>query len=457
VDQPNLLFVFSDQHRWCDLGCYGNSEVHSPGFDAFAAQSVRFEHCISNSPLCVPARGSLLTGLLPLRHGAVSNDLSIRHDVASIAHVLDGAGYETGYIGKWHLAGVPRDQVVPPGPARLGFQEWKVNNCSHRYSDTYYHDEENRRHAISGYEPVSQTDLAIDFLRRRRDGPWGLVLSWGPPHEPYHDVPARHLERYRQRALALRRNVPAMICDRRDRTLSSGDVLEHLRGYYAHITALDEQFTRLLAALEASGQRGNTIVVYTSDHGDMLGSQGFTNKQLPYDEAIRVPLMIRWPERTFIGVSHALLGLTDLPVSVLGLMGLLYPGSVDGCDFHLAFCDPRVPGAEECYVFDYIPCHQAYRRGGEAWRALRTVRHTIARKADGSDWLLFDNVLDPWQLENLAGRPQHAALQRELGQRLARQIEQHDRLLPGDEFIRHFSLKEKWNRSQVHFGLPVLE
>jgi arylsulfatase A-like enzyme len=96
VDQPNLPFVFSDQHRWCDLGCYGNPEVHTPGFDAFAAQSVRFEHCISNSPLCVPARGSLLTGLLPLRHGAVSNDLSIRHDVASIAHVLDDAGYDTG-------------------------------------------------------------------------------------------------------------------------------------------------------------------------------------------------------------------------------------------------------------------------------------------------------------------------------------------------------------------------
>jgi hypothetical protein len=88
---------------------------------------------------------------------------------------------------------------------------------------------------------------------------------------------------------------------------------------------------------------------------------------------------------------------------------------------------------------------------------LRTVRHTIARKADGSDWLLFNNVFDPLQLENLAGRPQHVALQRELGQRLAGQIEQHDRLLPGDEFIRHFSLKEKWNRSQVHFGLPVLE
>lgn len=457
MQRPNLLFVFSDQHRWCDLGCYGNAEVHSPGFDAFARQSVRFERCISNSPLCVPARGSLLTGLLPLRHGAISNDLPIRHDVTSIGHVLGNAGYRTGYVGKWHLAGVPRNQVIPAGPARLGFQEWKVNNCAHNYFGSYYHDENDRRHEIRDYEPVAQTDLAIEFIERHRSRPWGMILAWGPPHEPYRDVPGQHMARYKDRPLALRGNVPSTIFERRDRTLSQHDVREHLRGYYAHITALDEQFARLLAAVDASGQADNTLVVYTSDHGDMLGSQGFMNKQLPYDEAIRVPLLVRCPGRTFTGESQAMMGLADLPVSLLSLMGLRYPDPVDGRDLQAAFCNPGEPGRDACYVFDYIAAHQAYRRGGEAWRALRTARHTIACKADGSEWLFFDNDADPLQLDNLVGKPEHAGLQRELGQRLTREIEKHDRLLEGDDFIEHFGLKEAWNRSQTHFGLPVLE
>jgi arylsulfatase A-like enzyme len=457
VRSPNLLFVFSDQHRWCDLRCYGNADVATPHFDRFATQGVRVERCLSNSPLCVPSRGSLLTGLFPLRHGAVSNDLPIRHDVTSVADVLGSAGYRTGYIGKWHLAGVPRDQVIPAGRGRLGFQEWKVRNCSHAYFGTHYHDESNRRHEVAGYEPQTQTDLAIEFIRRRHDAPWGLVLSWGPPHDPYHDAPETHLAHYRGARLRQRRNVDELVRDRRDRTLTRDDALNDLRGYYAHITALDEQFGRLLAALDDSGQRDNTIVVYTSDHGDMLGSHGFTNKQLPYDEAVRVPLLARWPGRIPAQHSEAMVGLVDLPVSLLGLMGLRFPGAVDGADLHEVFCVPGSPGRDACYVFDYIPAHQAYHRGGEAWRAVRTPRFTLARKATGADWLLFDNKADPWQLHNLVDQPGSATLQRDLGERIDAFVAEHDRLLPGDEFIRHFDLREAWNRSQQHFDLPPLE
>lgn len=142
---PNILFLFSDQHRWCDLGCYGNDQIISPNLDAFAQKAIRFNNCISNSPVCVPARGSLLTGLFPLRHGAVSNDLPMRKDVESISHVLAREGYHTGYIGKWHLAGIPRDQYIPEGKGRFGFKEWKVANCNHDYMNAYYYDEENKR------------------------------------------------------------------------------------------------------------------------------------------------------------------------------------------------------------------------------------------------------------------------------------------------------------------------
>ena len=128
----NLLFVFSDEHRKHDLGCYGNTIVKTPNLDRLAEEGLCFSHCVSNSPVCVPARGSLLTGLFPQKHGAFTNDLAIHSDCISIANVLNDAGYHTGYIGKWHLAGIPRDQFITE-ERRLGFKEWKVANCNHDY------------------------------------------------------------------------------------------------------------------------------------------------------------------------------------------------------------------------------------------------------------------------------------------------------------------------------------
>jgi arylsulfatase A-like enzyme len=454
--RPNILFVFSDQHRWCDLGCYGNTAVRSPHLDALAREAVRCQNCISNSPLCVPSRGSLLTGLLPMRHGAIANDLPIREDVASIADALNAAGYHTGYIGKWHLAGVPRDRCIPPGRGRLGFAEWKVCNCNHDYGSAYYYDEDDRRIPIDGYEPVGQTDLAIDFIRRNRERPWALVLSWGPPHDPYLAVPDRYLQAYAGQDLPLRPNVPEAVRATRTRTLTRDEIRKHLGGYYAHITALDEQFGRLIAALRSAGLAEDTIVVYTSDHGDMLGSQGLTNKQLPYEESIRVPLLVSWPGHTFTGVSDECIGLVDLPVSLLALAGVTPPPDTDGADLHALFADPSAQGRDACYIFDLIPCHQAAARGGTEWRGLRTRRHTFARTASDGGFILFDNQEDPFQLRNLVDDPAHAPLKRELSARLDVWIARHDELLPWEALIRKYGFRDAWNRSQAYFRLPLL-
>jgi len=182
-----------------------------------------------------------------------------------------------------------------------------------------------------------------------------------------------------------------------------------------------------------------------------------SNKQLPYDEAIRVPLLVRWPGRLTPHQNDALIGLVDLPVTLLGLMGLAFPQPVHGADLQSIFRSQHAPGCDACYILDYIPAHQAYHRGGEAWRGVRTHRHTLARKATGAEWLLFDNESDPWQMRNLNGDPQHADLQADLERQLDVFIERHDRLLPGDEFIRRFKFEDAWNRSQQHFNLPLLD
>jgi arylsulfatase A-like enzyme len=454
-NRPNLLFVFSDQHRWCDLGCYGNPEVFSPHLDRFSSEAIRFENCISNSPVCVPARGSLLSGLYPLRHRAITNDLPIRTDLASIAFPLNQAGYQTGYIGKWHLGGVPRDRYIPK-EERLGFQEWKVCNCSHAYQNAYFFDEENRRVEVEGYEPVAQTSLAVDFIHRQSGHPWGLVLSWGPPHDPYFEIPQPYLDRYSNHFLHLRENVQDFAILNQQISLTRDQIRDNYRGYYAHITALDEQFGRLLLALEETGQDKNTLVVYTSDHGDMLGSQGLTNKQLPYEESIHVPLLARLPGVTRMGVTDELISLVDLPVSLLSILGFELPGLPDGRDLSCLFTQVGVKGLDACYIVEYTACHQAVARGEREWRGLRTPRYTFARSAIDDGFLLTDHITDPYQLHNLVHQPQFQALRTELSKMLDAYILRHDALLPWDELICAFGLKDEWNRSQAYFGMPTL-
>lgn len=455
---PNILFLFSDQHRWCDLGCYGNDQIISPNLDAFAQKAIRFNNCISNSPVCVPARGSLLTGLFPLRHGAVSNDLPMRKDVESISHVLAREGYHTGYIGKWHLAGIPRDQYIPEGKGRFGFKEWKVANCNHDYMNAYYYDEENKRIDIDGYEPIEQTNLAVDYIHRNSGrNPWFLVLSWGPPHDPYHQVPQKYLDMYRDIDMKLRPNVPELIRTGSSRTMKREDIVRNYRGYYAHITALDEQFGRLMAVLVETGEIDNTIVVYTSDHGDMLGSQGTTNKQWAYEESIKVPLIVYWKGKTIQTSSDELIGLVDLPVSLLDLLGLRFSGNVDGKDLHELFINPDAKGLEECYIFDHIPCHQAFFRGSSEWRGIRTRRYTYARTAADDGYMLYDNLEDPYQMVNRINDPDYEQIKKDLKEKLNEYIQKHDKLLPWQDFIKEFGLKDEWNRSQTYFKLPLLE
>ena len=455
-DKPNILFVFSAQHRWCDLGCYGNAAVISPNLDRLAENGLRVEYCISNSPLCVPTRGSLLTGRYPLKHGAITNDLRPRSDVDSVARVLRRAGYHTGYLGKWHLGGVPRDRFIPQNQ-RMGFEEWKVNNCDHNYLHSYYFDEKNERHEIDGYDAEEYTSLAIDFIERNSGTPWGLWLSWGPPHDPYFEVPQKYLDLYKDKKLSLRANVPERIIDRADLNhyWNREQVEKNLHGYYAHITALDEQFARLMDALEKTGQLENTIVVYTSDHGDMMGSQGWTNKQLPFDEAVRVPLILHGPGIRR-GTTDAMIGLTELPGSLLSLAGLEFP-EAEGSNLRQIFTDRQAKGLEACYIFDLIPCHQSTWRGTDAWRGVRTLEHTYACHADGTPWILFDNEADPLQQNNLVDLPAYAELQSRLHRKTKAFAERHDAMLPWPELVRKFGLTDQWNESQRYFNLPLLE
>lgn len=406
----------------------------------------------------MPARGTLLTGLYPWHHGALANDLPVKTDLESVATLAEKSGYTTGYIGKWHLGGVPRDRFIPR-ESRLGFSKWQAANCTHDYSKSYFDDADNGRHFFKRHESIEQTDLALDFLENvaAEEKPWTLHLSWGPPHDPYLDVPGEYLGLYKNLAPSLRPNVSEKILHRTDSFWDREKLIQYTRGYYALISLLDHEFGRILAALDRLGLRGNTVVVYTSDHGDMLGSQGLTHKQLPYREAANVPLLVSWKGKTWTGVNEECLGLADLPVSLMSLLGLEFETKRDGENLGALFTDPRANGKEAVPIFDLVPAHQAEDRGGFEWAGIKTKSHTFAKKSDGSPWVLFDDVADPFQLNNLALDESHSPLLRKLSSDTDAVLKRHGFAFgPWKDTIRKLGLVDAWNQSQTYFKRTLI-
>jgi len=191
-EKPNVVFVFADQWRAQDLGYAGNQQVKTPVIDQLARDAVVFNNAISNIPVCTPARASLMTGQYPLTHGLFYNDKPLATDANCIAEVYKANGYQTGYIGKWHING--HDHGTPvwegrkkpvPKHRRQGFDFWKVHECTHDYNNSFYFDEENNKHKWEGYDAIAQTKEAINYIHNHKEDPFVLFLSWGPPHAPY--------------------------------------------------------------------------------------------------------------------------------------------------------------------------------------------------------------------------------------------------------------------------------
>jgi len=436
----NVLLVFADQMRRQAMGCAGNAQVRTPHLDRLAAEGTRFTRACANAPVCTPSRGSLLTGLYPAQHGAVVNDVPIRTDMRSMGRLFRDAGYATGYVGKWHLDGVPRDKFTPPGARRLGFDDcWAARNCTHAYLDAFYYVDSPEPVFIDGYEPEHQTELARDFLRGRAGRPWCLVVSYGTPHDPYDKVPETWKALYDPEAIELRPNVPAESAEAARRDLA---------GYYAHVTALDEFVGRLMATLEETGQADRTLVVFTSDHGDMHGSQGRIRKQKPWEESIGVPLLARLPGTVPAGrTTDALCGIVDVLPTILGLAGLGGADGMQGRDLSAAVTGEGA-GREDVLLTNPVSIDNDAEQPG--WWGLRTPRYTYARTLDGP-WLLYDNEADPYQMSNLAGAAASADLLRYLDAQLRRRLDEAgDRMLPWPETIRSLGLVRQWNARERH-------
>ena len=428
--RPNLLFIFSDQQAFDMLGCAGNPQVKTPNIDALASQGVRFEHAVANCPVCTPCRSMLISGRHPLYNNCFDNDrrLLTEDEIGpGIGHVLRDAGYRMGYIGKWHLYGGDRDRPIPAGPNRHGFDDrFLSNNCHVNYhpDHCYYWTEDGQKVGFKQWEVAGQTEQALTFLDEcAEDEPFCLFVSWHAPHNhgggdagryKQFDAPEQFKALYHEGDIGPRAHLPNTPENRR-MTL----------GYYALCSEVDHHFGRLLEKLKAKGLEDDTLVVFTSDHGETFGGQAAQcHKGNPEDVSVRIPLVMRMPGVLPAGrVSSLLIGMLDMPPTLMGLMAQTIPQAWQGRNLAPPILDADDEAVQSVPIFNFKP----------SWRGVYTRRYTFAleqveRTADlqtrlGSDLgrqytpnynVFYDRQTDPLQLKNLTNSLEHIPLAMEM-------------------------------------------
>lgn len=415
--RPNVVVILSDQLRRHALGCYGDPNVATPHTDRLAAEGVAFDTACSTYPICVPFRFTLMTG--EYAHSRMIPGIEWRMSPAerTLADELNEGGYETVYVGKWHLHGghlhlpgysavqVNRTAVPPLYQGR--WRHWYGFELRNGPHDTcYYRGADPTPIPIEGYQTDGLFDLAMDHLRdRQSDQPFFTVISVEPPHPPY-EAPADKEAEWRDREIELPPNFKLP-----DDPAVAERLMAEFRIYYAMVENLDDNVGRLRAFLAEQGLADDTIVVYLSDHGEMLGSHGKRNKQWPDEESVGIPLIVsdphdrgRWGSRVATPVSTE-----DLFPTLLGLCGLSPRNDLPGTD-----ATPLIRGEAQGLnrpgvLLEFVSETRAGRLFSDwTWRGFRSERYKYTVKGDyngSAPWQFFDLQEDPYELHNLVDDP----------------------------------------------------
>lgn len=345
TDSPNLLFIFADQLQAFALGCTGHPIVRTPHLDALAADGVLLERTYANSPICTPFRGALMSGQYPTQTGCRANNQGLPEGHRCLAHALNEGGYTTSYVGKWHLYPAQEDvrgigsgkNLAVPEIHRCGFEMFAGYQAFNDFWDeVIFFDEQLRPIEYETHRTDATADLAIRRLRDLAEQPrWAHFVSFQNPHYPLQPAPA-YEAMYAQGPVHFRPNVKP--CDPFTPTMSPysprpverdpvcqsyGRSLEAFhRMYYAMVSQLDAAVGRIIRTLKRLGQYERTVIVFTSDHGEMAGSHGRMNKGLPHEESCRIPLIVRTPDGLRNQRRQELISGLDLNPSILRWLSL---------------------------------------------------------------------------------------------------------------------------------------
>lgn len=416
--RPNVLVFFTDQQRWDSCGCYGGTLGLTPNLDAMARRGTLFQHAFTCQPVCGPARASLQTGMYAEATGCFKNSVPLPRNLPTVAQSFNDAGYMTGYIGKWHLAG-GSNAVVKAN--RAGYQHWLASDIleftSHPMDGVMY-DTENRPVRLRGYRADAMTSHVLDFLRGRRGQaqPFFLFVSYIEPHHQndmrHFVAPDGYAERYKDYP------IPG------DLVGLEGDWKQELPDYYGMIAKLDECLGRTLAELEKLGLAEDTIVLFTSDHGCHFRTRNSEYKRSCHEACIRIPFVMDGPGFRGHDVRE-LVSLINVPPTLLDACGLPVPPTMHGQSLA-----PLVAGQAKDWrneVFLQISESQV-------GRAIRTERWKYCADAPDKkgnqdprsdayvDQYLYDLPADPHERNNLIDHAGYEQVLRDLRERLKQRM-----------------------------------
>jgi len=389
---------------------YGNTVVNAPNLERFAEQSTVFSHTLTTSPVCTPYRGCLLTGRYPSQTGVLENGQALPDDAITFAHLLNDAGYDTHYVGKWHLSGDPQQNRWVPPDKRGGFQHfigWESHHVDH-YAGLIWADNPDEALQMDGHETDGLTELAIKqlHLASKSDNPFCMVVSYQAPHPPC-SPPEEYLTYYQDAGLLLEPTADKSAYYNRPEWNADYDVETFRQLYFGEITHIDHAFGQLLETLEDLNLADNTLVIFTSDHGEMAGNHSLFGKGVMYAEALHVPLMIRYPRQDQKYHSDVVASTVDFLPTILDYAGCNPYPYAEGCSLR-----SQIEGTASISSQAIFSEYHNFCVVSEDFK-LFTKARTLQPIA------LYDMVTDHYEENNLIDDPQYDKIKQNLLKQLS--------------------------------------
>jgi len=413
--RQNIIILLSDQLRRDALGIYGDSNISTPNIDSLARRGVKFTNACSTYPVCVPFRFTLQTGQFAHTRSVPSLEWRMSPSERTMADEFNKAGYETIYIGKWHLHGhgvrpehgvnsaLKANRTCITREFQGRWQKWLAFELRNDPFDTcYFIDDDPIPHQINKYQTDGLYDLAMEFIANGRDKnrPFVCILSTEAPHPPF--ISPKDLQnKWNKKEITL----PPNFVDK------TGERYEEFkagrRQYYAMVENLDNNVGRMSSFLKNNDLSDNTIIVFLSDHGELGGSHGLMSKQYPYEESIGIPLIVVDP--SIPGRSGAIitepLAAEDLFPTILGLANIVPETNVPGLNASPLIRGQKNKFDREGILLEFVAeMRSQFPFYEETWRGFRTKRYkyTVLGGFDGGrPWQFFDLESDPYELNNL--------------------------------------------------------
>lgn len=450
--KPNLIIIHTDEHNLRTLGCYRETMsdeqafmwgketiVETPNLDQIAKEGVLCENWYATSPVCTPSRASMVSGLYPIATGSPKNDMPLNDNLVTFAKILQDQGYATSYVGKWHLDGEDKPGFAPE--RQFGFSDnryminrghWKVlaedekglrvdQEFSKKGTPVFDVEKANEESFTTDFI----VDRTLEILKRDKDKPFALMLSIPDPHGPNqvrapYDTMYDHMHFEDPRTMHPDlETAPKWINlkGKKNRVLKLKQT--QMADYFGMVKCIDDNVGRILSFLKAEGLDENTIVVFTSDHGDLMGEHGKHNKGNPYEMSARVPFLLKYPGKVKSG-KHIQKAYTmaDFTPTILGLMGVDH----SAYSFHGMDASDDLSGKEKVLKDDRIVY---ITNANSRWVAAVNNRYKLVLSPSDSPWL-FDLVKDPDELINFYNNPEYKAIAKKLHKELYSQMKQFD-------------------------------